>query len=696
MRRQLWSIVMLAALSGCASAPPAPPKPVTSPPPPVLSLDQRVGTILRLEDQRWLDDGAGANLLNLVTDSDARVRRRAALAIGRVGLEAGVPALVGALGDADADVRASAAFSLGLIHSKSAVEPLLTALADGQWVVRARAADALGLIGEPPEAAPAVSTTAANAIATMAAGCRAQIAAMAPDDERWPLPDDIDACRAAILAITRLRQYDALAKVVLDERGQPVSTWWPVAFALQRVGDKRAAAPLALLVNVDGVDTPSFAFRGLGGYGDRSGIPAAQGVAQRRSADVRLRVSVVRMLAALKDAGSIPVLQRVLDDQATPPNLALEVVAALGAIGGPNTFDMLADLFSSRWAPMRAAAMTAAAKVDPDAFLIVVSGLGMDKDWSVRAALAGVLAGLDPDRVRGVLGQLASEADPRVQGPALEALAKVGAPDLDARLAAALDAPDFNVRATAAGLVAGRKMTGARERLVAAYARGQSDANGIARGAALAGLATLGKDAASATLREALADKDWSIRLRAAELLHKLGDPTAEPQRPAPLRFPADYYESAALLRPSYSPHAFIETKYGTIEIELNVVEAPLATQSFVTLARKGYFNGMRIHRVVPNFVVQAGDDRGDGAGGPGYTLRDELSALPYRRGSVGMALDGQDSGGSQFFITVSPQPHLDGKYAVFGEVVRGMELVDKLTLWDVIERIRVWDGVSF
>ncbi len=695
MRRHLWPIVvLLVTLSGCASAPPAP-TPVTSPPP-VLSLDRRVGMILRLEDQRWLDDGAGANLLNLVTDPDARVRRRAALAIGRVGLEAGVAALVGALGDPDVDVRASAAFSLGLIRSKSALEPLLTSLADAQWEVRASAAEALGLVGEPPDAVPAFSIAAANAIAAMAAGCRTQIAAVAPDDERWPLPAELDACRTAILALTRLRRYDALAKVILDDRGQPVSTWWPVAFALQRVGDKRAAAPLALLVNVDGVDTPSFAFRGLGGYGDRSAIPAARAVAERRSADVRVRVSAVRMLGALKDAESIPVLQRVLADQPTPPNLALETLTALGTIGDPKAFDMIADFFSNRWAPLRAAALSAAAKVDPEAFLLVVSGLGLDKDWSVRAALAEVLAGLDPDRVRGVLGQLASEADPRVQAPALEALTKVGAPDLDARLVGALEAADFNVRATAARLVAGRKIAGARERLVAAYARGQSDANGTARGAALAALATLGKDAAGPTLREALADKDWSVRLQAANLLHALGDLAAEPQRPAPLRFPAEYYESPALLRPVYSPHAFIETKYGTIEIELNVVEAPLATQSFVTLARKGYFNGMRIHRVVPNFVVQAGDDRGDGAGGPGYTLRDELSALPYRRGTVGMALDGKDSGGSQFFITVSPQPHLDGKYTVFGEVVRGMELVDRLTLWDVIERIRVWDGVSF
>ena len=82
----------------------------------------------------------------------------------------------------------------------------------------------------------------------------------------------------------------------------------------------------------------------------------------------------------------------------------------------------------------------------------------------------------------------------------------------------------------------------------------------------------------------------------------------------------------------------------------------------------------MRVHRVVPNFVVQAGDPRGDGEGGPGYTMRDELSPLPYVRGTVGMALDWRDTGGSQFFITLSPQPHLDAKYTVFGRVVNGMD----------------------
>jgi len=112
------------------------------------------------------------------------------------------------------------------------------------------------------------------------------------------------------------------------------------------------------------------------------------------------------------------------------------------------------------------------------------------------------------------------------------------------------------------------------------------------------------------------------------------------------------------------------------------------------TLARKGYFNGLSVHRVVPDFVVQDGDPRGDGEGAPGYSIRDELNQRPHLRGTVGMALDPwPDTGGSQYFITHSPQPHLDAKYTVFGRVVSGMEVVDRIQQWDVIRRVRVWDG---
>src|SRR4030095_586789 len=114
------------------------------------------------------------------------------------------------------------------------------------------------------------------------------------------------------------------------------------------------------------------------------------------------------------------------------------------------------------------------------------------------------------------------------------------------------------------------------------------------------------------------------------------------------------------------------------IEIELAVLDAPMTCHNFATLARKGFYNGMRFHRVLRDFLAQTGHPRGDGTGGPGYSIRDELNDLPYLRGAIGMALSGKDTGGSQFFLTISPQPHLDAKYTVFGHVVKGIEVLDQ------------------
>ena len=148
-----------------------------------------------------------------------------------------------------------------------------------------------------------------------------------------------------------------------------------------------------------------------------------------------------------------------------------------------------------------------------------------------------------------------------------------------------------------------------------------------------------------------------------------------------------------ALIAPATSPHAFIETAHGTIEIQLAVLDAPQTTRNFIELTRKGFYNGLEAHRVIANFVVQDGDPRGDGSGGPGYTIRDELSMRPFVRGTVGMALEWRDTGGSQYFIAHSPQPHLDGRYPVFGHVVNGIEVLDRIKPGDTIVRVRVWDG---
>jgi len=186
------------------------------------------------------------------------------------------------------------------------------------------------------------------------------------------------------------------------------------------------------------------------------------------------------------------------------------------------------------------------------------------------------------------------------------------------------------------------------------------------------------------------------MRVRAATLLNSIDrGSVAQPARPAPA--PADSaLDGPALVAPAYSPQAYLRTSRGEIRIELAVLDAPRTVANFVALVRRGFFNGLAWHRIVPDFVAAAGDPRGDGEGGPGYTIRDELNERPYLRGTVGMALDWKDTGGSQFFITHSPQPDLDARYTAFGTVVAGMEVVDQLLPWDTITSVRVWDGTAW
>ncbi len=125
--------------------------------------------------------------------------------------------------------------------------------------------------------------------------------------------------------------------------------------------------------------------------------------------------------------------------------------------------------------------------------------------------------------------------------------------------------------------------------------------------------------------------------------------------------------------------------------VRLETEEAPQTVQTIARLAEAGRYDGVPFHRVVPNFVVQGGDfASGDGFGGPGFTIRSELTLIPYLRGVIGMASAGKDTEGSQFFITHSMQPHLDGGYTAFGWVVEGMDVVDRLLVGDRIVRATI------
>ena len=126
---------------------------------------------------------------------------------------------------------------------------------------------------------------------------------------------------------------------------------------------------------------------------------------------------------------------------------------------------------------------------------------------------------------------------------------------------------------------------------------------------------------------------------------------------------------------------AIIETEKGTIELELFEKDAPNTVANFEKLIKEGFYDGLTFHRVIPDFVIQGGCPRGDGTGGPGYTIKCETEGNPNKHGTgaLSMAHAGKDTGGSQFFITHSPQPHLDGVHTVFGQVINGMDVVYKI-----------------
>jgi cyclophilin family peptidyl-prolyl cis-trans isomerase len=257
------------------------------------------------------------------------------------------------------------------------------------------------------------------------------------------------------------------------------------------------------------------------------------------------------------------------------------------------------------------------------------------------------------------------------------------------------------VRSVAADLVGRQPSVDDVDLLVAAYARAEGDPFNDARLSAVSALGAIA--ASSPTGRLRVATKFISVVPRPVDyLVRRLGADTLPDTRDGwgpvlPVetgRTAADYRDIArGWLWPGMAgtnPHVILETDRGTLDIELLPAEAPLTVAAFIDLVERRFFDGTRWHRVVPNFVVQDGDPRGDGWGGPGagFVLRDELNPVRYEAGRVGMALSGPDTGGSQYFITHSAQPHLDGICTIFGRVVSGVVVLNAIGQGDRIRSI--------
>ncbi|CAG9933873.1 peptidylprolyl isomerase [Candidatus Nitrotoga arctica] len=148
----------------------------------------------------------------------------------------------------------------------------------------------------------------------------------------------------------------------------------------------------------------------------------------------------------------------------------------------------------------------------------------------------------------------------------------------------------------------------------------------------------------------------------------------------------------AMLIDPNKKYTATVVTERGNIVIELYPQHAPKTVNNFVFLVREGFYDGLIFHRVISDFMIQGGDPTGSGRGGPGYKFEDETSGNPLKHGTgyLSMANSGPNSNGSQFFITHSPQNHLDGKHTVFGKVIEGMDAVNAINQGDVMTKVEI------
>jgi len=682
MRRFTLTLAGLPCLLalGCASA--APRRGADLPDP--LSRSETLGRILVLEDSRSLGEGA---LLSFLQHEDPAIRRRAVLAGGRIGDPLALARLVERLKDKEVEIRRVAAFALGLLGSPDAVPALTASLADPDAATRGRASEALSRIGHAPSGA-AIAQAFRVALPRTGGGTLT-IRGDDPgrDDDPWV------ELRLHLFALARLKDAESLAAAVLGADGSPLVDWWACVWAAMRIGDARLAPVLVRAATAEDPYIRSLGARGLGALKDPSHLDLLRRLVEDRDPAVVLQA--LRSVAVIGATEGAALAALHVDS----PNAVLrrEALLTLGALpSSPRWRSRIIDNVGHPDPWIRSAAWPALIRTDGNDAGIVLSTIGPDGDWRVRQAVASALAENLGERAAPFLLPMLTDPDVRVVPAVLAALTRARGPDAAPTLQDHVQHADMGVRAAAVeGLATLEAKSGTdfTQTYARAFEASLKDLDIETRMGIVAAVAKSRNAETSGLLRRIVgSDPSRAVRQQAlAALSEGFAPPDEEAIRPADARRLASVYEPEA--GALYSPRVLIITRHGIIEMALDIVDAPLTTSSFVRLARAGFFNGLTFHRVVPGFVIQGGDPRGDGYGGPGKTLRCEYNTRPYGRGAVGMALAGKDTGGSQFFIALEPQPHLDGAYTQFGQVLSGMEVVEKIRPGDVIERIDVFDG---
>jgi len=457
-------------------------------------------------------------------------------------------------------------------------------------------------------------------------------------------------------ALARERETSVKAAILRELWRYPSSSWQAVAARYGRGKLVAQAGKLAPLVADPEEAVRVAALEALAELGEAArGVVSSKTVgellAREDLAHPHLRVAAIRL------AGAVGCCQEqllgLLEEGGWWGGEALLALARQGKREVVERELASGDPFFRRWAVQALAWVAGGEKLLERAFA--------DPLPAVRLAAAEVAGKLGKPSVLPALEKLLGDSDSAVRAQACESLDALGARPDPATLARLLQLELGNPNGDAA--VSLVRLLGKENPL---------------------------SPEAAAALEQARYHRELAVAEAAWEELFRHGRKRPFPARNPPK--PESFYREVARFaaKPRYLE---VVTTRGSFVVRLDTENAPLSSYALGKLAEAKFYDKLTFHRVVSNFVVQGGDPRGDGWGGPGFYLRDELSLVPYGPGAVGLALAGPDTAGSQFFVTLTPQPHLVGRYPRVGEVTGGFDVVQRLQLGDEILRIRPGEG---
>lgn len=637
--------------------------------------------------------------------SDDLLSRTDLQAVVNLQVERDAKALIALLDDEDPAVRARAAFALASVQDSSALPALQTLLNDEDTRVQADAAFAVGqLDGQVPsyillDALAAIEDTTAKRRLVEALGKKGDAASLVPLVS-WAWDDSLHHT-AATLAIGRyglrdIHAPEAVDYLVKNLRSEDPTLRLHAAYYFGRARDTTAWAPLADSVRVVldslSLDDPAamHLLTGISRLGDPADTPRLLHW-MASAEDWRTRVNAVRALSARTDEEGI---RAALYDRLVDPSVHVAITAAGALNDGKAWSQKDADLIK-KWAQYNSYAwritaplLEGLAQQGETTFVLNELELRRNSRNPLSYALSlAALAHLPHDVAFDILVNAARHQDNRIAYSALNTLKTRWETNRGpgARRSAYFDVFAYGLRRKdqATVWVAARALSdslfrslGATAVLQDVYEQLDPDEHLESMTTILSALGASGDPAAEPFLRREMTHANPVINAAAGNAWGELTG--AAPVLPSGSLPPERTIDWTYLSELGPHPQWVLETEKGTITLVLNAEQAPLTVLALAQSTQDGKYNDVPFHRVVPNFVVQGGDFvRRDGFGGPPFNLRSEFTRIPYVRGTAGMASSGKDTEGSQYFITHSMQPHLDGRYTAFGAVLNGQEIVD-------------------